>query len=220
MTQQTKNPGKPQLEEWALKDLAKSGLTVDFFPVEPLQSEAELQERLGFTVIQDEPGNWVKIVDISGYWIPYPNVPGYYRLKLRREIIDSAGSRIRYLSPKKEMGFGNHPYIHPEVMEIALTYTPDQPIFITEGEKKAVKATKDGFPTIGLSGVWNFKDGKNDFLPELDGLNFKHRNCYIAFDSDITEKHNVKHAELRLAVEISNRNGFPFSIRFPKGGKQ
>ncbi len=118
------------------------------------------------------------------------------------------------------MGFGNHAYILPEVMKIASTYDPDKPIFITEGEKKAAKATLEGFPTIGLSGVWNFKDGENDFLPELDGLIFKHRKCYIVFDSDITEKHNVKHAELRLAVEILNRDGIPFSIRFPKGGKK
>jgi hypothetical protein len=206
--------------QWIIDDLAKSGLILDVFPVEPLRSEAELRERLGFTAIKDKSGNWIKIIDIGGYWIPYPNVQGYYRLKLRQEIIDSEGHKIKYLSPMKEKGLGNHAYILPEVMKIASTYSPDKPLFIAEGEKKAVKATLEGFPTIGLSGVSCYKDQDNDFLPELDGLIFKHRKCYIGFDSDITEKHNVRHAELRLAVEISNRDGIPFSIRFPQGGKK
>ncbi|MGE5445246.1 MAG: DUF3854 domain-containing protein [Ignavibacteriales bacterium] len=87
----------------------------------------------------------------------------------------------------------------------------------TEGEKKAAKATLEGFPTIGLSGVWNFKDSENDLLAELAELNLRNRKCYICFDSDISHKFQVRHAELRLAVAIINRGGIPLSVRLPNG---
>ncbi|MGE5443209.1 MAG: DUF3854 domain-containing protein [Ignavibacteriales bacterium] len=190
-----------------IEDLAKSGLPPDKFIIEPLKTEAELEERLGFTALTDHKGNWIKIIDIGGYWISYPNVPGYYRLKLKEKIGDA-----KYLSPKDR---GNHAYILPQVAEVAKSYNPDKPIFITEGEKKAAKATIDGFPCIGLSGIRNFKDSEKDLLPDFDQYVWKDRIVYIVFDSDITDKFQVKHAELRLAVQLINRGARVYSVRLP-----
>ncbi len=67
---------EPELDAWIVEDLTKSGLKPELFAVEPLKNEEELKERLGFTAIKDESGNWVKIIDIGAYWISYPNVPG------------------------------------------------------------------------------------------------------------------------------------------------
>jgi len=90
------NPQKQKrIDLWILEDLKKSGLDIENFPVEPLKSESELKERLGFTSIEDKAGNWVNIIEIGGYWIPYPNVPDYYRLKLKNKIGDA-----KYLSRK------------------------------------------------------------------------------------------------------------------------
>jgi len=201
--------GKQQIPEWIGNDLKKSGLKPEDFAIEPLQSKEELIDRLGFAHID---GN--SILRIGGYWIPYPNAPDYHRLKLKHPI-ETDNGKVKYLSPKKEMGFGNHAYILPEVYKIVAAYNPDKPIFFTEGEKKTVKAILEGFPCIGLSGVWCFKDSENDFLPELDNLNLKHRKCYICFDSDITHKIHVRHAELRLAVELMNRGAQVFAVRLP-----
>src|SRR5690606_27133930 len=46
-------------------------------------------------------------------------------------------------------------------------------------------------------------------------LNLKYRRCYIVFDSDITDKHNVRLAEIQLAVELINRQAEALSIRLP-----
>lgn len=200
----------PGFDDWIIEDLTKSGLTPTDFTVEPLRSEAELKERLGFTLLGTTP-----IISVGGYWVAYPNVPGYYRLKLKREIIDSEGHKIKYLSPMKEKGFGNHAYIPPEVMKIASTYCPDKPIFIAEGGKKAAKATLEGFPTIGLSGVSCSKDKENDFLPELEELVWKDRTVYISFDSDIAQKYDLKHAEIKLAVKLINRGAKVYSVHLP-----
>ncbi|HEX3035421.1 MAG TPA: DUF3854 domain-containing protein, partial [Thermodesulfobacteriota bacterium] len=194
---------------WIIADIKKSGLAPDNFTADPLRDEEELKRRLGFTQISNIP-----IMSVGGYWIPYPNVSEYFRLKLREEIKTEDGN-IRYLSPQKELGKGNHAYILQDVGQLLKSYNPDKPIFITEGEKKSVKASIEGFPCIGLSGVWNFKDSENDFLPELGNFVWTDRDVFIVFDSDITEKHNVRHAEIRLAVELTNRGARVFSIRLP-----
>ncbi|MAT40551.1 MAG: hypothetical protein CL946_13220, partial [Ectothiorhodospiraceae bacterium] len=191
--------------EWIIQDLKASGLSPLDFPVEPLTSESELEERLGRTTF-----NGVRLIEIGGYWIPYPNVPGYYRLKLREQI-----KGAKYLSPIKEKGFGVPPYILPEVHELLKTYSPDKPVFITEGEKKAAKMTLSGFPCIGIPGVWNGKDIESDFLPDQAGHVWKDRKVNVVFDSDIVEKHGVRHAELRFAIEYLNKGATIFSVRLP-----
>ncbi len=214
-------PKPSQLLDWMVLDLEKSGLTIDNFYIELLESEAQIEERLGFSAIMDKSGNWIKLIELGGYWIPYPNHPNYYRLKLKSPIEAKDGT-VKYLSPKKEMGFGNIPYILPEVKKILETYNPDKPIFITEGEKKAAKATLDGFPCIGLSGVWNFKDSENEFLPELDGYSWKNRTVCIVFDSDISKKEGPNQSEIRLSIQLINRRANVLSVRLPNeknGGK-
>ena len=187
--------------QWITDDLARSGLTPDDFPVTPLKSEGELTRRLGFSKMGD-----TSILDVGGYWIQYPNTE-FYRLKLKEPIGDA-----KYLSPKDA---GNHAYIPPAVLAAAHGYKPDAPLFITEGEKKAAKATLEGFPCVGLTGVFGFVDKEAGFLPELDELNFKHRAVYIVYDSDIIGKTLVRQAELRLGVELMNRGAQVLSVRLP-----
>lgn len=182
--------------------MEKSGIEKKDFSVIPLKSKTELKEIIGFTKFKN-----ISILDVGGYFIPYPLQKGYSRLKLRYPI-----DGVKYLSPK---GLPNYPYITKEVNDIAKKYNPDHFIIFTEGEKKAAKAIKEGFLAIGLPGVWSFKNAENDFFPQLDKMNLKYRKCYIVFDSDINTKTNVKQAELRLAVTLINRGAIPFSVRLP-----
>ncbi|MFI5324281.1 MAG: DUF3854 domain-containing protein [Thermodesulfobacteriota bacterium] len=210
MNHKNNNPeGWSGWNQWIIDDLNKSGLTVYNFSIEPLTSKIELTDRLGFTHIDEQ-----SIFEVGGYWIPYPKFSGYYRLKLKRPIETEDGT-AKYLSPSKKKGFGNKPYI-PFVVEEALkNYSPDKPVFITEGEKKAAKATIEGFPCIGLSGVWNYIDSESDFLEELGKFRWKDRKVYIIFDSDMTEKLGVRRAEIRLGIELMNRGATVFSVRLP-----
>lgn len=195
--------------QWIIEDFNKSGLDLASLPVESLKGEGELMQRLGFSSISGTP-----IISIGGYWIKYPNVPDYSRLKLKHPI-ETDNGKVKYLSPKKEMGFGNHAYILPEVEKICRPYNPNKHLYLTEGEKKAAKATIEGFPCIGLPGVSIFKDNEDDLLPELEKCVWKNRHVYIVFDSDITDKLEVRRAELRLAIELSNRGAKVFAIRLP-----
>jgi len=173
------------LKEWAEADLEKSGLTPDTF------------------TIQLSPGG-----DFEGYKIIYPNAPDFSRLKLRYPKEGGA----KYLSDK---GSGNQPYIPFDTQKALESGDSTALIFITEGEKKAAKATLENSPCIGLTGVYGWKDKRSGFLPELEAINWKGRRVYIVFDSDAVDNPNVREAEKALAVELRKRGAEVFIIRLP-----
>ncbi len=152
----------------------------------------------------------------NGYAIPYhapatgrpmttPSGEPFTRTRLRRPR-----GGCKYLSPK---GGGIRCFIHPNAHE-ALTQTPDLPLYLTEGEKKAVCATLCGLPTIGLGGIWMWKSGKDDdslngdLVPYVTGG----RDVVLIYDSDATETprkaHDFADCARRLAVALE-----PFGSR-------
>ena len=82
-------------------------------------------------------------------------------------------------------------------------------IDFTEGEKKAGKACQQGFATIGLGGVWNFRSKKlnQDFIPDLERINWKGRRSIITFDADPKPEtmENTARAAQVLANELIQR---------------
>lgn len=94
----------------------------------------------------------------------------------------------------------------------------DKPLIITEGEFKAAKACKEGFPTIGLGGVYNWRSRKLgiDWLPSLQMINWLRRNIYICFDSDYRSNPHVCHALWELAEELTRRGAFPHIVSLPQ----
>lgn len=93
----------------------------------------------------------------------------------------------------------------------------DKPIIITEGEFKAAKACKEGFPTIGLGGVQNWKSRKLGltWLPTLEKISWARRNVYICFDSDYTTNPNVCSALCELSEALHERGAFVHLVSLP-----
>lgn len=122
---------------------------------------------------------------------------------------------IRYSQPKDS---GIHPYF-PVVDEInwpEILEDNEVPLIITEGEKKALVGCLEGYPTIGLGGVYNFsRDG--ELLEALDKVNWTDRPVYICYDSDASQNAKIKVAEGRLATELSMKRGASvFIVRLPE----
>ena len=89
-------------------------------------------------------------------------------------------------------------------------------LLITEGEKKALKATQEGFSCIGLVGVYGWKDGKRErLLPSLERIAWKDRQAIIVFDSDAADNPNVRDAESRLAKQLTDRGAIVRVVRLP-----
>lgn len=179
------------LHFWAEQDLKKSGLTVDDLTAHGgrIVSETEIVELLG-----NMPDCYGEIV--QGWALPFRDPEtgeilkgkdgrDFWRVRLHYSaFID--GKPIKYLSPKDS---GQHAFITPEVHN-ALQNTKI-PLILTEGEKKAMCATKNGFPTIGLVGIWGWCQPGSEpkkLLPEIEVYVKEGRDIILVFDSDASDE--------------------------------
>lgn len=165
----------------------------------------------------------------GGLVIPYPDTDGFVRIRLDEPLKfkDKGKTRvIKYMAPKNS---SNHAYVPPSVRP--LLANPSMPLYITEGEKKAVKATQDGFPCVGLPGVWGWRttvtevtDGysepkkrkRKDLLPELAAANWVNRTVFIVFDSDANDNESVRKAGKRLAAVLRQHRANVYFIVLPE----
>ncbi len=89
----------------------------------------------------------------DGYVIPYFDLQGsiipYYRVKI---LETAAGSKYRSMKDTP-----NHIYFPPLLAQLLRGHRHNY-IIITEGEKKAARAVKEGFPCVALSGVDSWRN--------------------------------------------------------------
>ncbi|MGD0336198.1 MAG: DUF3854 domain-containing protein [Candidatus Omnitrophota bacterium] len=138
----------------------------------------------------------------GGYVIPYIGKDGFLEsdlnFKLDTPLLSEEGKKPRkYIRP---FGAKAHLYIPPKVWPIIGNVKV--PIFLTEGEKKALKATECGFYTVAVSGVWNWSSD-HEPIKDLDLFEWRERVVYIVFDSDKHENKSVLLAEKRLAEALT-----------------
>src|SRR5262249_51762667 len=131
-----------------------------------------------------------QVRDLLGYGagpglvFPYPALNGsageYARVKLDKADPDGK----RYRSPAKQPNRLDVPaLIEPTVLRDIGT-----PLWLTEGEKKALKACQEGLACIAVSGVFSWRtrsgspDGKSTVIPDLDHITWRGRSVHIVFD--------------------------------------
>ena len=98
---------------------------------------------------------------------------------------------------------------------------PANPLFITEGARKADAAVSRNLCCVALLGVWNWR-GTNDqggkvALPDWECIALNGRDVYIVFDSDVMEKPEVHAALDRLTGFLRNRKACVRVIYLPPG---
>lgn len=142
---------------------------------------------------------------------PYPGLDGFCRDKVFPAIKGKDDHTVRYLQRKDS---GVHLYI-PPLARATLT-DPSSPLFLTEGEKKAAKACQEGFPCIGLGGLWNWvQEGKP--IEELNLVVWQERRVVLIPDSDVwRDQDDLLHAVYALGMELEKRGAFVRSLRLPE----
>ena len=149
-----------------------------------------------------------------GLVFPYGNDPATFkRIKPDRRYKDGP----KYLSPR---GSGNRLYL-PAMLDRTILVDASRPLYVTEGEKKAVKAVQEGLACIALAGVWSWRgtteSGEKGAIPDLDEIEWHGRRAYIVFDSDLVKNEQVADAERALADELARRGAEVFGVRLPCG---
>lgn len=213
------------LSEKQLADLRASGLTDETITAAKLKTEdnpSVLDQYLGRTDSKRfGPCLVFPYLDRDG------DLLGYNRVKPDNPR-QSNGKPVKYESPAERP---NELYIPPGVGPILRD--PSKPLVITEGEKKALCSTQNGFPAVGLVGVWGWQkkreeapDGKKTghrlHICELEQTEWKGRTVLIVFDSDAARNEKVQYAASELAAALKPKGAKVEIVRLPDepdGGK-
>lgn len=123
---------------------------------------------------------------------------------------------LRYVQPPATAPY---PYYAPNQSWPELLANPEETIIITEGELKAAKACKEGFPTIGLGGVHSWRSYKQGiaWLPHLDQpwVQWAKRKVVICFDSDYSTNPQVCDAIFQLGEQLERRGAHVHLVTLP-----
>lgn len=197
--------------------LSSSGITLEqaeALGVYSVENAAELHESY-----QPLPALVIPYYDLNGApLVPLPNWPEFYRIRYLKQPPSFGGKKAQRYAQEPDSGVCAYfPRVGADWEAIAADV--NTPLLITEGELKAAKACIEGFPTIGLGGVYNFRSSKlgYGFLPELEAITWPRRCVYICFDSDYRTNPMVVKAMFELAEELCRRGALTFMLSLPEG---
>jgi len=220
-TKQPKRQADREALELAEAKLASSGLTLEDakrlgIDVLSAQETAALhgsfrpRPSIRFSYVDPRDGSPLR---------PWPSWPAFYRLRYLGEepkgFEDQAGKKpMRYV---QEPDSGLCAYFPALVDWPSVVGDPDVPLIITEGELKAAKACKEGYPAVGLGGVYSYRSSKLglSFLDELEAVVWVKRHVYIVYDSDFKTNEMVCQALNDLAEELMRRGAMPHVVTLP-----
>jgi hypothetical protein len=162
-----------RLSDRHLEDLRKSGLsdeTILAYRFRTVSPDVAAKD-LGWSGPPPDLG-WVLAIP---YWTIDREPSLYSRYKPDKPRVNK-GKEVKYEAP---VGIPPEPYFPPGIS--GALNDPTKPLLITEGEKKAAKAVQEGFPCIGVSGVWSWQKkrsrdeygqgtGDRELVEGLDGI--------------------------------------------------
>jgi hypothetical protein len=179
-----------------LADLRKSGLT---------------DEIICMQKITDVPPSMIDLLlefatpkVRHAYLIPFPDPRGgwmdHIRMKVFPALLTDAGT-IRYLQPRRSGVRIFFPLVTLDVLRTA------DPLYIVEGEKKALSTAQLGLPAIGICGIqgWHAAGDRN-LHPDLDVVDLRGREVNILPDGDWQTNLAVNRGVQNLVAALDRRD--------------
>ncbi len=123
----------------------------------------------------------------------------------------SRGKFVKYETPSgAKLAIDVPPSVREKVLLVK------EPLFITEGIRKADAAASFGLACLGLMGVYGWKQ-QEDFWKSIP---LDQRDVYIVFDSDISTNVNVARAAAGLFAHLESMGAKPHVVSLPADGKR
>jgi len=184
-----------------LADLRKSTLTDDMIRGQYIRSvpPAMIRPLLGF----DNPE--IRSALVFPFRSPHGGFMNHVRVKIFPSLTDEDGHGIKYLQPKRS---GVRLYFVHRCLDRVLH--SDEPLWITEGEKKACCLAQLGYAAIGITGVenWHVK-GTCVLLPDFDEIPLVGRVIELLPDTDFQTNPDVERAIRSFAFALAARGARP-----------
>ncbi len=119
---------------------------------------------------------------------PYRSLSGemncFARRRPHKPRLDANGKPIKYEQPPR-----TPPRAYFPVASLPLLRDGTNPVYITEGEKKALALSQLGLAAVGIGGVWCWKKkGTDKLIDDLRGIEWAGREVFIVFDYDAKPK--------------------------------
>lgn len=191
-----------------LADLRKSGLTDETIRVQRFRSvpPGMIDHLLGFQA--------PKVV--SAYLIPFPDPRGgfmdHVRMKTFPPLTDGTGHAVKYLQPRRS---GVRVYF--PLTTLAAVLHSVEPLYIIEGEKKALAVAQLGLPAIGICGIegWHAA-GSRALNPDLDDVGLRDRIVDLIPDGDWRTNPAVNRAVHGLGEALEARGASVRIVLLPE----
>jgi hypothetical protein len=135
----------------------------------------------------------------------------FVRCKLFPPIADGEGHTIRYYQRA-----GTPPRLYIPAPARAFLSDPKAPLFITEGEKKALKANQEGRACVAVGGLWNWQVG-GKAVSDLERIDWCERDTVIAPDSDVWTRPDLLQPVFALGKELEMRGAKVTVLKLPPG---
>lgn len=122
---------------------------------------------------------------------------GFTRTRPHEPRVNAKGKPVKYEQPK-----GVTPRAYFPVGSLKKLRDGKTPIYVTEGEKKALALSQLWLAAIGIGGIWNWKKkDTEELIADLAAVKWKGRIVYIVFDYEEKPKtqQDVNQATSRLA---------------------
>src|SRR5262249_4442416 len=105
-------------------------------------------------------------------------------------------------------------YVPPSARAVAAHATVA--LLITEGEKKALKATQEGLACIAVGGLWNWQTSGRPIV-DLDAIDWVEREAVLVPDSDVWTRPDLVQPVFALGKELEGRGATVVVLKLPAG---
>lgn len=152
------------------------------------------------------------------YLIPFADPRGGWMDQVRMKVFPSMETErgtIKYLQPKRS---GVRVFFPVATLDAVLHST--EPLYIIEGEKKALSVAQLALPAVGICGIegWHVA-GSHRLHTDLDDVGLNHRIVYVIPDGDWRTKPDVGRAVHRLGAALTARGAEARAVLVPAGFK-
>jgi hypothetical protein len=151
---------------------------------------------------------------------PYRDLDGntncFFRRRPHKPVVGPNGKPIKYLQPK-----GSPLRAYFPVASLKKLRDRTSPIYITEGEKKALALSQLDLAAVGIGGIWcGCKKDTEQLIDDIATLPLKDRVVYVVFDHDAkaSTRHEADFARTRLARALKAKGaGEVYNVELPEG---
>jgi hypothetical protein len=181
-------------------DLYKSSLTDETIALQKIRTVPPhmIDQLLGFPAPQVTSAYLIPFLDPRGGWMD--RWMDHVRMKVFPTFTTDKGT-TKYLQPKRS---GVRIYFPLATLDAVLRSA--DPLYICEGDKKALSVAQLGLPAIGICGVegWHLA-GAHALHPDLDDVGLHGRTVNLVIDADVRTNENVHRAVHRLVAALGAR---------------